>query len=182
MADGSKTVGAAPGNGLFRARLRAFSALFRALTILFLLPAGGFSGCGRDDSPPTATIRGHTWRVIPAVTSRQRYQGMAGRTSVADDEGMLFIYPQAAARNYCMRNCLVPLDIAFIGPDLRVIAMHTMAVEPGLAGEKVYPSGAPAQYVLETTVGALARAGVKPGDTVTFSSNVPPAAKADPGP
>lgn len=81
-----------------------------------------------------------------------------------------------------MRGCLIPLDIVFISTDLRVVAVHTMSVEPDLAGRKVYSSKVPAQFALELQAGQLALAGVKPGAVVTFAGEIPDAAKADPGP
>ena len=94
---------------------------------------------------------------------------------------MLFIYPTPQPLEFCMRVCVIPIDIAFIDGDLRVVSTHTMAVEPDLAGRVLYPSGPAAQYVLEVAAGALAKAGVKPGDRVILQ-NTPDAAKAELGP
>jgi uncharacterized membrane protein (UPF0127 family) len=95
---------------------------------------------------------------------------------------MLFIYPDAAERQYCMRGCPNDLDIAFISADRTVLSMTTMKAEPDRAGRVDYPSGGAAQWVLEVAAGDLAAAGVKPGQSVQFSPNIPLAAKAEPGP
>jgi len=139
------------------------------------------AGCRKAPPRPTVTINGRTWSVEIAMTRRRRWQGLSGRTHLEPDEGMLFIYPSPQPLQYCMRNCLIPIDIAFIDSRFRVVSTYTMAVEPDLAGRVLYASGAPAQYALELPAGALAAAGVKPGDTVILQ-NTPDAAKAQPGP
>jgi hypothetical protein len=147
------------------------------------------AGCGEDGGrpaatggPPSVTIGGRTWTVELATTRAARYRGLSGRESLAGGGGMLFIYPRARVREFCMRGCLIPLDIAFIGPDMRVVAMHTMAVEPGGAGRVPYGSGVAAQFVLEVAAGELEWAGVQIGDRAAFSEAVGDPAKAEDGP
>ena len=150
-------------------------------SILCLCLAAG-AGCRQQGGRPRVTIRATTWTVELATTAEERYRGLSGRDEIHDGTGMLFIYPSAQPRSYCMRGCRVPLDIAFIGSDGCVINTYTMAVEPVRAGRTSYPSSVPAQYALEVSAGALHRAGVRSGDKVAFSAEVPSASKADPGP
>ena len=137
------------------------------------------SGCRKQSTPPQVTIKEQTWAVELALTDRQRYEGLSGRTHVAETAGMLFVHPEPMAVEYCMRGCLIPLDIAFITPDMRVATIYTMAVEDDLVGRVRYPSRVPVQYVLEVSGGALGRAGVEVGDKVMFSGDIPRPAKAD---
>ena len=139
------------------------------------------AGCRKAPTGPTVTINGRTWSVEIAMTHRARWQGLSGRTHLEAERGMLFIYPTSQPLTYCMRGCVIPIDIAFIDSALSVVSTHTMAVEPDLAGRIVYASEAPAQYALELPAGALAEAGVKPGHRVIFQST-PDAAKAQSGP
>jgi len=150
-----------------------------ALTAASLL-AG--AGCRRRERPPAVTIAGKTWQVELATTARQRYVGLAGRSRLSENAGMLFVFPRPKVRNFCMRGCLIPLDVAFISAGRQVIAIHTMSVEPGLAGRTAYSSSVPAQYALEVPAGALARAGVTTGQRVTFTGDIPAATKAEPSP
>jgi len=140
------------------------------------------AGCRKKSSPAQVTIAGRTWTVELAATVEQRYLGLSGRDSLAEDAGMLFIYPGPRVLQFCMRGCAVPLDVAFIDSDLRVVKIHTMAVEPDRAGRVTYSSETPVQYALEVAGGVLAGAGVSVGDEVRFSSGVPEAAKAHDGP
>ncbi len=141
-------------------------------------------GCedARPEPTETVTIRGQSWVVELADTADLRYRGMSDREALPAGRGMLFIFPYPQRLDFCMRQCLIPLDIAFIGSDMRVKLMFTMEVEPYGLHEKEYTSGMPAQYALEVPKGALSAVGVQVGDLVEFSANMPPAAKAEPGP
>ena len=140
------------------------------------------AGCRKQDRSPRVTINNTTWRVELATTAKQRYRGLSGRRDLPAGSGMLFIYPSPRALRFCMRDCLIPLDIAFISSDRRVIATYTMSVEPDLAGRVPYRSTEPAQFVLEVPAGQLRQADVMPGSAVTFAGEIPDAAKAAPGP
>ena len=134
--------------------------------------------CDRGDGTggpqlPRVEINGHVWRVETATTRATRYQGLAGRGPLDADRGMLFIYPQPDVLGFCMRGCYIPLDIAFIDGDLRVVRIHTMAVEPGREGTVTYSSDQPAMYALEVGAGELARAKVRVGQKVTFLGPMP---------
>ncbi len=129
---------------------------------------------------PQVTINGTTWKVELATTDYARQKGLSGRKSLVDGTGMLFIYPREKVMTFWMKDCLIPLDIAFIDKDMRVINIETMAVEPD--GRTLYSSSKPAQFALEVPAGALEKAGVQPGDKVNFSGDIPDPAKADPGP
>ncbi len=141
-------------------------------------------GCEDARREPTeqVTIRSQSWVVELADTANLRYRGLSDRKALPAGRGMLFMYPNPQRLDFCMRQCLIPLDIAFIGPDMRVVRIYTMEVEPYGLNEKEYTSGVPAQYALEVPKGALLAAGVQVGDLVEFSANMPPAAKAEYGP
>ncbi|HUT58194.1 MAG TPA: DUF192 domain-containing protein [Phycisphaerae bacterium] len=144
--------------------------------LCLVLPAG----CRDGRQPATVTIGGHTWTVEIAMTAAERYNGLSERPRLPQRTGMLFIYPRPHVMTFCMRQCLIPLDIAFIDSNMTVIKIHTMRVEPYGAEQMSYSSLLPAQFALEVNAGELAEAGVKEGDTVAFSSGVPDPAKAEP--
>ncbi|KPK84684.1 MAG: hypothetical protein AMJ81_05025, partial [Phycisphaerae bacterium SM23_33] len=105
--------------------------------------------------------------------------GLSGRDQVPEGTGMLFVLPREEVVAFHMLNCRVPLDVAFISRDGRIVEIRTMAVEPDPANPKcLYSSRFPARYALEAAGGALARAGVKVGDTVELLGAAKDAAKA----
>jgi uncharacterized membrane protein (UPF0127 family) len=130
-------------------------------------------GCRRGSVPPQATIRGKTWFVELATTDEQHEKGLSDRTELAGDAGMLFIFPDSAIRLFWMKNCYIPLDIAFIDEHRKVVGMGTMAVEADFSGKMMYSSQVPIKYALEVSGGALAATGVQVGDEVTFRGDIP---------
>ena len=164
----------------------------RAVCLMFLLLAGSLAGggCRRQAdgsaetkpspgrSAPTVIINGRAWHVELAVTAEKRYRGLSGRTHLPANSGMLFIFPAPRVLVFCMRGCMIPLDIAFIGPDLRVVATETMAIEQDLAGRVRYSSSVPAQFALEVPAGSLRQTDVKIGDKVIFKGDIQKPAKA----
>lgn len=142
--------------------------------------AAAVSGCAKEPAAktyPTVTINGRAWTVELATTAQQRYKGLSGRTMLSDRSGMLFVYPQSRVLDFCMRGCPNPIDIAFLDAQRRVIRTYTMQPEPDMAGRACWSSVEPAQLAFETAGGALA--GVKKGDVVTFSADIPSPATAE---
>jgi len=151
-----------------------------AWALLLVAAALAPGGCGSREARPRVRIGQWIWFVDVAATRQGRYQGLAGRTHLADNTGMLFVYPRETVLLFCMRRCAVPIDIAFIDRDLRVVKVTTMVVEPDRAGRWEYSSDTPAQYALEVAGGLFARRRIRPGDKVTLLGNIPPATKAEP--
>ena len=151
--------------------------------LMMLLSLGLLGGC-KDSSPPLAmppakvTIRGTTWNVELAIDEQTRRRGLSNRMDLPSGRGMLFVFEEPRELSFWMRDCYISLDVAFIAPDLRVVNTYTMYAERDRAGRQHYFSAGPALYALEVPAGALAAAGVKAGDAVTFSPDIPLVAKA----
>lgn len=95
-----------------------------------------------------------------ARTPIEHQVGMMWRTNMAEMEGMIFIFDEPGRRSFWMRNTLVPLDIAYIGPDGTLLEVH--AAQP--RNETPLPSESDrVQFVLETRQGWFQRNNVKPG-------------------
>jgi len=154
-----------------------------------LVAAGIGLGCPTRDAPEAgeAALAPDTARVVVAGSVLEvevaadpvsRRRGLSGRTSIPRDGGMLFVMPQPAPMTMVMRDCPVPIDVAFIDAMGRVVAIHEMVPEPPRGeGETPfgyelrlpgYPSGAPVQFALETAGGRLAALGLAVGDRVHF--------------
>lgn len=144
---------------------------FAGLSRLLLTSAVALilTGCEKAPPPvPQVRIRGETWTVELAFTVRERWEGLSGRDTLDVEKGMLFVYPRAENLIFCMRECHIPIDIVFIGSDLRVVNTYEMQVEPDRAGSVSYSSNLPARYALELAGGTLRRLGVRIGDKVEF--------------
>ncbi|MBT3278421.1 MAG: DUF192 domain-containing protein [Phycisphaerales bacterium] len=128
--------------------------------------------------PPSAQfahveIAGETFRLEIAATREKRFRGLSGRESLPVNAGMLFVYPQPQALNFCMRQCLIDIDLLYLDPDGAIVSMAEMKRD--LVGElpKTYSSTAPAMYALELRAGTIQRLNLKQGMSVLLR-NVPP--------
>lgn len=122
-----------------------------------------------DAASQSVTIHGDTFELELALDFASRKQGLSGRESIPADGGMLFVFPNAEHRSFWMYECLVPIDIVFLGPGGRIVAMHRMKVEPPDTPEddlKRYPSKYPAQFALEFAGGTLDRLGLREGEKI----------------
>ncbi len=102
-------------------------------------------------------------RVEIADTEALREKGLMGRTALADDAGMLFVWSDDTASSFWMKDTLIPLSVAFIAPDGRVLGL--LDLEPCRADPcPVYDPHATYRMALEVTQGGFARLGVRVGD------------------
>ncbi|NUM67369.1 DUF192 domain-containing protein [candidate division KSB1 bacterium] len=92
-------------------------------------------------------------------------RGLMFREQLPEDQGMLFVFEMSRIQSFWMRNTFIPLDIAFIASDGKIVDIQHMAP---LDESKSYISAAPALYVLEVNAGWFERHGVKVGAMVRF--------------
>jgi hypothetical protein len=112
---------------------------------------------------PHVVLKGKTFTVEIAETKEERDLGLMFRDDLAEDHGMLFLFPVEAMRSFWMRNTRIPLDIMYFDAELNFINVQT-ASPCRTRTCPVYPSTAPAKYVLELNAGKAAELGVQPGD------------------
>ncbi len=88
--------------------------------------------------------------------------GLMGRRSLPQDTGMLFVFDQPAPQAMWMKNTYVPLSVAFITADGRILNIEDMSPQT----EDVHPSAGSVLYALEMERGWFARKGIRAGDRV----------------
>lgn len=134
------------------------------------------------ESPPLATakvvVAGETFEVEVAADPTARRRGLGGRTSIPRNGGMLFVLPRPQRFGMVMRDCPIPIDVAFVDAMGRVVAIHEMVPEPPRRPDETpfryesrlpeYPSGELVQFALETAGGRLADLGLRVGDRLHF--------------
>jgi uncharacterized membrane protein (UPF0127 family) len=126
---------------------------------LFLIPA-----CASGVELPTRslTVNGQTLVAEVAATAEQRTVGLMNRFSLQPDHGMLFVFERAEPQGFWMRNTFIPLSIAFIASDGRIVNVEDMAPQT----ETTHWSRGPVLYALEMRQGWFAKRGIKAGDRV----------------
>jgi uncharacterized membrane protein (UPF0127 family) len=113
-------------------------------------------------------------------------KGLGSRTQIADDGGMIFVFPasQVTVQSFVMRDCPIDIDIIYTDGVGRVLATHEMKAEAprgpneGKEGDmdnatydarlKRYSSRYPATFVIELKAGSIKALGVKDGDVAAF--------------
>lgn len=99
-----------------------------------------------------------------ADTDEERRIGLMYRASLPENGGMLFDFGhENSVQSMWMKNTLIPLDMAFIAKDGRIVRIEAMTTPRSLTS---ISSGEPVAAVLEVNGGRLEALGVKPGDMV----------------
>lgn len=183
--------------GMFGMRLGYALAALILIVALF-----GPAACGRADAPAgerpragiarfeTAEIKGERYRLEIAADEPALENGLAGRSGLSPDGGMLFVFPLAQEQMFVMKDCAEALDLIFLDQGCRVLSVHAMLPEaprgPGESADdaagnaaytarlKGYSSDAPARYAIEVKGGSVARLGLKAGDAVHFGKHAAP--------
>ena len=158
----------------------AQEGILRALAWSALLAAvAACPSCKRSAGPARVRIRSAEWRVELATTEAARRRGLSGRRELPAGSGMLFVYDHTGHAFAHMKDCYIPLDIAFISEKLRIVNIRNMIVEPDPQNPQItYPSEGPVRYSLEVPGGDFERAGVKVGDRVELLGAARDAIKA----
>jgi uncharacterized membrane protein (UPF0127 family) len=109
---------------------------------------------------PAATVR-----LEVAADPSSRARGLMGRTQVPQGTGMVFLYPADVTEAFWMKNTLVPLSIAFVAADGRVVSVAEMTPCRTNPCPTYAPAG-PYRYAVELAGGSFGAAGVGPGARV----------------
>jgi uncharacterized protein len=180
---------AAPARARGRGRELRTLALVAGLGLLAVgfalvalgLATGGRSRTGSAEPATPATAAGAartvTYRLEPAdgpavpvrlevaANAAARAVGLMGRERLAPGSGMVFLYPADTTASFWMKNTLVPLSIAFVAADGRVVS--TTEMTPCRADPcPTYPPAGAYRYAVELSAGAFRAAGVGAGDRV----------------
>ena len=127
--------------------------------------AGPTGASDRSDRVIIETAQGdRVFKVEIADDDEERRIGLMYRTTMPEDAGMLFDFgPAEEIRSMWMKNTLIPLDMAFIAADGRIVRIAENTLPRSLAS---IGSGEPALAVLEVNGGRFSALGVKTGDYV----------------
>ncbi len=98
-----------------------------------------------------------------AVTTTAREKGLMHRRALPPQRGMLFVYPRSGPVCMWMKNTLIPLSVAFVDANGRILNIEDM--RPYTLDS--HCARAPARYALEMNLGWFRDNGIQPGDTVT---------------
>ena len=135
--------------------------LFSACTFALVT---GLNGHALGDDLPTLqiSIGGHRLVAEMATSVEARTVGLMHRFSLKPDHGMLFVFNAPQPLTFWMKNTFVPLSIAFIGADGRILNIDDMAPQT----ETGHSSQGLALYALEMKKGWFAERGIVAGAAI----------------
>lgn len=155
--------------------IAALAAVFLAALCAAPALAGSASGAEQLDrlfsrstlqiATPDAKL--HKINVWIADNDARRMRGLMFVEQLADDAGMLFIYPEPQPVSIWMKNTPLSLDILFVRADGRV--HHVVENAKPLLLDTI-PSNGAVLAVIELKAGSAARMNIRPGAQVIHPS------------
>jgi uncharacterized membrane protein (UPF0127 family) len=142
--------------------------LLTACFLAVVMTLGDFASA--EDLPTVQlSIKAHRLVAETATTTATRTVGLMHRFSLKPDHGMLFVFDAPQPLAFWMKNTFVPLSIAFIGVDGKILNIEDMAPQT----ETTHPSQGLALYALEMKKGWFAERGIAAGERVDGLEKAP---------
>jgi uncharacterized protein len=148
-------------------------AVRRLCLLVLLVAVGCSSGSGTPAGCPiheaTASFSKQArLDVQVADDDASREQGLMGVTDLPENHGMAFVWDAPTDATFWMKDTLIPLSIAFVGQDNRVVSIREMTP---CAADPCETYGAAASYTtaLEANANWFADHHVAVGDRMTYS-------------
>jgi uncharacterized membrane protein (UPF0127 family) len=66
-------------------------------------------------------LKQHHYQLQIADNNERRLQGLMYRESLADNEGMLFVYPKTGNYRFWMKNTLIPLTVIWMDEQTEIV-------------------------------------------------------------
>lgn len=101
----------------------------------------------------------HLIQAQVAQDFEQRQIGLMWRKEMPQNEGMLFVFEQAAVQCFWMRNTLLPLTAAFVADDGTIVNLADMKPQ----SDESHCSKKPVRFVLEMNQGWFAKRNIQAG-------------------
>lgn len=163
---------------LFIGALRSGRGFARSLALCGCLAVCVVSACAQTSKLPvvegrfvtTGGSETPTFRLEVCANDAERAMGLMYRRSLDRDAGMIFVFPNERQNSFWMKNTYIPLDMVFVGRDMKVVGiLHDV---PPL-NQLPRSVGKPSMYVLEFAAGTMKRHGVAEGATLSVLGPLP---------
>jgi hypothetical protein len=140
--------------------------------LLAVLPAAAQTAPVGDLTTTTLHIGKADLKTEIAATPAEEERGLMFRTSLGDNNGMLFLLqPAPQTAEFWMKNTLIPLSVAFIGKDGTILEIHDMQPgDPTVPDDQLPRTRSDSDqiyFALETNLHWFSLNGVKAGDKIT---------------
>jgi uncharacterized protein len=100
-----------------------------------------------------------------ADTPEKLETGLMYRRTMADTEGMLFVFKKAGLRFFWMKNTYIPLDMIFVDKNMKIVKIEKDTIP---MSEENIPTHKNTLYIVEVNAGFCDRYGINVGDYIQF--------------
>ncbi len=151
---------------------RILTAIRLNWALAVLVVAAGFFAARAFAQLPVFELAAGMYRIEAelAHTPQARQTGLMHRRSMPTQRGMIFVFTQDAQHCMWMRNTYLPLSVAFVDPEGRILNIEDM--KP--LTEDSHCAAGPARYALEMNQGWFAERGIGPGQMLRGLERLPP--------
>lgn len=120
----------------------------------------------------TVNVRIGTANIQAAVASTKTEQakGLRDKVHIADNSGMLFVFPHDAKWQIWMKDMKVPIDIVWLDAGKKVVSVQQRVSPDSYPGHFTPPEDA--RYVLELASGVAQKAHIEPGVRAEFTVSI----------
>ncbi len=137
---------------------KKFLIVFALFSIFVIL----FAFFRQNELKNEVILNGKAFFVETANTPAAMERGLSGHAPLADNQGMLFVFPTPGNYGFWMKDMTFPLDIIWFDANLRVTHIEK-ALSPDTYPTIFYPN-ADSLYVLEVNAGQADATHLKVGD------------------
>ena len=128
-------------------------------------------------TPALCEIGTHTLKLKKEIavtlrtTEAEQREGLSGKKSLADNEGMLFVFDSPTSRGFWMKDMRFAIDIISLDMYMRVVGIIPNATPESYP--RVFYTPETMQYTLEVPSGFAQKEGIVVGDKASVVSECP---------
>ncbi len=114
-------------------------------------------------------IKDKSYHLEIADNNASRMKGLMNRETMAENEGMLFVFDYVGIHSFWMKNTLIPLDMIWLDSNGKIVYIHENAQPCSNLIQAICQSIIPsktAKYVIELNAGEVNKLDIKIGDVI----------------
>ena len=142
--------------------------VFKYSALLSLSCINLAQACPVENDRMEINLNGHTLISEVAANHKSQRCGLAFRSELPANHGMLFAFTQDLMVTFWMKDTLIPLSIAFLDADGKILEIHDMDPDEP---QRRYVSSMPVRYALEVNMGWFEENNILVGERVTGVSS-----------
>jgi uncharacterized protein len=121
----------------------------------------------RKNVKVNVSINNYTLLAELSITYEQIILGLSNKSSINENEGMLFVLNPSSRRGFWMKDMKFPVDIIWLNENKEIVHIKK-SLEPCVSNCPVYYPDRESKYVLETVAGFADKQNLKVGDIIFF--------------